>query len=150
MGLMLAGIVVIMFLEILGRSLLHVGLPWTQELARFVQIWLGFLGGVLAVRRWTHFQLTTIERVLPVVIQRVLRAFAGLVVMGFGLLMLRYGIDVVHVTVAARSEILQLNIGLLYSVVPIAGALMTLFALPHVAAAMRGQMRPAATLPTAE
>ncbi len=148
-GLMVVAIVVIMFVEIVGRSLLRVGLPWTQELARFVQIWLGFLGGVLAVRRWTHFQLTSIERILPLAMQRVLRAFAALLVMVFGLLMLRYGIDVVKITFPERSEILQLNTGVLYSVVPVAGVLMTLFAIPHLAAAVRRHEKPATTVSVA-
>jgi TRAP-type C4-dicarboxylate transport system permease small subunit len=137
-GLLLAGVVVIILVEIFFRAIRY-GVPWTDEAARYLQIWLGYLGGAVAVHRWSHFQLDILERVTPRPIQRVLRIFSSLIVVSTGGVMLYYGNQERGIAALTTSPTLNLNMGLVESSVMVGGLLIMIFGIPHLLAAIRGQ-----------
>lgn len=47
---------------VLDRFLLGLGLPWPEELARFLLIWASLLSAAVAAKRHQHFQLTIVAR----------------------------------------------------------------------------------------
>ena len=50
-GALIFVIVIVMVSGVLARSVFHVGLPWTEELARILLVWVAFLGGLAATCR---------------------------------------------------------------------------------------------------
>ena len=77
---MLVAICVIIFVGVFCRYFLHIGLGWTEEAARYIQVWLTFVGATVAVKRWAHFQLTIVNQWIPDGMRRYTRIFAILVV----------------------------------------------------------------------
>jgi C4-dicarboxylate transporter DctM subunit len=51
-------------LQVVGRHLLHQPLPWTEEVARLLLVWLMCVGGVVAVRLGQHPRVTAVTRLL--------------------------------------------------------------------------------------
>ncbi len=135
---MLAGVVVIILLEIFFRAIRY-GVPWTDEAARYLQVWIGYLGGAVAVHRWSHFQLDVLERVTPRPVQRALRIFSSLIVVFTGATMLYYGNQERRIATLMTSATLNLNMGLVESSVMVGGLLIMVFGIPHLLAAVRGQ-----------
>jgi C4-dicarboxylate transporter DctM subunit len=70
-------------LQVVGRHLLHQPVPWTEEVARLLLVWLMCAGGIAALRHATHPRVTAIIRLLSdsrrLAVERGLR----LVLLGF-------------------------------------------------------------------
>jgi tripartite ATP-independent transporter DctM subunit len=49
-------------LQVVGRHLLHSPLPWTEEIARLLLVWLMCVGGVLALKHAQHPRVTAVIR----------------------------------------------------------------------------------------
>lgn len=136
---MLVAICVIVFVNVFFRYFLHIGLGWSEELARYLQVWMTFLGATVAVKRWAHFQLTIVDQFIPSAARRFTRVFAILVVMLLAAIMIKHGIDITRVTWNQASPVLGWPIGYLYLMAPVCGALMIVYALGHLVRAWRGE-----------
>ena len=56
--------VLVVGLQVVSRLLMNSPIPWTEEIARVLMIWLMFLGGVVALRRGQHTRITAVIRLL--------------------------------------------------------------------------------------
>lgn len=139
---MLVTICVIVFAGVFFRYFLHIGLGWTEELSRYLQIWMTFFGATIAVKRWSHFQLTIINQWIPASAHAFTRVFSILVVMTLAGILIKYGIDITRVSWNQTSPIMSWNFGYLYIVVPVSGVLMEMFAAQHLIAALRDGTSP--------
>lgn len=138
-GGMLVAICVIVLMGVVFRYFLHIGLGWTDEAARYLQVWMTFVGATIAVKRWSHFQLAIVTQWIPHGAHRYFRILAILSVMTLAGVMIKFGIDITRVSWDQASPMMNWNIGYLYLVVPLSGALMEVFALRHLVSALRGQ-----------
>ena len=143
-GTMLVAICVIVFAGVFFRYFLHIGLGWTEELARYLQIWMTFIGATVAVKRWSHFQLTLVNQLIPAAAHRFTSIFGILVVMALAAIMIKHGLDITRVSWNQTSPMMSWNFGYLYLVVPVSGVLMELFAVRHLIRAVKGMPSPRA------
>jgi tripartite ATP-independent transporter DctM subunit len=51
-------------LQVIGRHLLHQPIPWTEEIARLLLVWLMCVGGIAALRHAQHPRVTALIRLL--------------------------------------------------------------------------------------
>jgi TRAP-type transport system small permease protein len=143
-GAMLVAICVIVFAGVFFRYFLHIGLGWTEEAARYLQIWMTFIGATIAVKRWSHFQLMIINERIPRSWRRATRIFALCVVMALAAVMIVNGAEITEVSWTQTSPIMSWNFGYLYLVVPVSGVLIMAFAVRHLVDAARGEIAEAA------
>jgi TRAP-type C4-dicarboxylate transport system permease small subunit len=139
---MLVTICIIVFTGVFFRYFLHIGLGWTEELSRYLQTWMTFVGATIAVKRWSHFQLTIINQWIPASAHAFTRVFSILVVMSLAAILIKNGIDITRVSWNQTSPIMSWNFGYLYMVVPVSGVLMEFFALQQLIAALKGGAPP--------
>ena len=72
----LAGVV---FAQFFSRYVLNASIVWTEEMARYLLIAVGFLGATMAVRKRTHIYVEIFYRVLPAVVGRVLSTLVDVI-----------------------------------------------------------------------
>lgn len=137
LGAMLVAICAIVFAGVFFRYFLQIGLGWTEELARYLQIWLTFVGATVAVKRWAHFQLTLVNQWIPAGARRFTQIFAIAVVVALAAIMIKNGIDITRVTWNQASPVMGWRIGYLYLISPVSGVLMIFFALRHLVITLR-------------
>lgn len=63
--IMTIGIVVFVSLGVIFRFVLNYPAPWTQEMARYMFVYLTFIGSALAVREKTHITIDILVEALP-------------------------------------------------------------------------------------
>lgn len=139
---MLVAICAVVFAGVFFRYFLHIGLGWTEEAARYLQVWMTFAGATVAVKRWGHFQLTIINQWIPPGAQRLTQVFAVLVVATLAGVMVVYGIDITRVGWNQTSPIMSWRIGYLYLVAPVSGVLMLGYCAMHLRGLLRGVALP--------
>ncbi len=143
---MLIAICVVLFAGMFARYFLQIGLGWTEEAARYLQVWMTFIGAAVAVKRWGHFQLTIVNQWVPDRVQKPLQAFSIFIVCILALVMVVHGIDITKIGWEQTSPIMGWRIGQLYLVAPLSGTLMLIFCFIHLFNLMRGQSLPGHTL----
>jgi TRAP-type C4-dicarboxylate transport system permease small subunit len=128
----MAGLLAVMTLltgaQIAGRFLFGYSIFWSDELARFLLIWIAFLGMSIGVRRGAHPGVDSLARVLPPGIRRAVTGVAVACCLLFFLVMVGHGTLLALRTWAQRSPSLGLRMGIPYLAVPVAGLLMLLHA----------------------
>lgn len=117
--------------QVLSRYLFVVPAAWTEEVARFLLIWIGMLGAAFAYRHGSHLGISLMsdrlaepgQRRLAVVVHAICLLFAVcvLVVGGSSLVFMTWELNQV-------SAAMGLPIAVVYGVIPLAGLLICLFA----------------------
>lgn len=141
-GAILALISVVVLGQVLVRFVLtHLGLnisaPWTEELARFLLVWLIFLGAAVGCRRMQLISLDFVLKALPGLIGQAARYIAlGLCLYLFVLLVI-YGHQFVRIIGASElSPVMQISKSWVYWAMPVGGALMIINTLAFIVEAI--------------
>ena len=80
----------------------------------------------------------------PPAARRVAHVFGVLVLMGFGLVLIQQGWKLVELGQFQRTPVMGLSKQYVYLSVPVGGALIILYSLPHLWRAVRGETEPGA------
>ena len=65
LSLLLLAMIIIACLQILLRSLFSSGLPWADPLLRYLVLWSGLFGAVVATRMSKHIAIDLISHLIP-------------------------------------------------------------------------------------
>lgn len=99
---------------------------WTEELARFLFIWMVMLGSMIAVREGTHFEVDVWPALGPRA-NALLRIVSHLFVLVFALVFVWWGIEFTRFGWEQLSEIAELPMWTIFIAWPIAGITWVLF-----------------------
>jgi TRAP-type C4-dicarboxylate transport system permease small subunit len=116
---------------------------YTEELARYLLIWIGLVGAGYASAKRLHLAIDLLPRrisggrsgrALAVIIELCVITFAGVVLLGGGL-------RLVHITLrlGQTSAALGIPMGWVYAAVPVSGALIVWFSARRLREVLRGQ-----------
>lgn len=124
-GLLLGLMVIIVFSNVIARYFLNFSLAWSEEISRFMLIWLAFLGSYLAFVKNEHLGLDLIV-FLPPKTQAIIRTIAALLVIVALAILLYGGWSVTSFTIQSgwTSPALSIPYGIVYAVVPFCAALL--------------------------
>ncbi|MFN3209045.1 MAG: TRAP transporter small permease [Roseovarius sp.] len=81
--LMLSGMALVVGANISLRYFTSHSLPWADEAARYLMIWLTFTGAGLILRIGGHVAITNMQDALPATGQRLLRGLIVVILLGF-------------------------------------------------------------------
>ncbi len=118
--------------QVFGRYVLNSSPSWSEQASLTLMIWFVSLAAAAGVREGFHIRIVALQRAAPKVLQKIMLIGADLVVAACGLAMLVWGGELVARTWEHVIPSLGLPRGLAYLGLPIAGALIVLFALERV------------------
>jgi TRAP-type C4-dicarboxylate transport system permease small subunit len=121
---LVAVMTLIVFLQVVYRYVLIQPLHWSEELARYLFIWLSILGAALGLQKRGHFGLDFFYRMLPGRRRRFLQFLIHLLVGGVILVILIQGIKLVQATILQKSPAMEISMGWAYACLPIGAGLM--------------------------
>ena len=115
--------VIIIFLEIIFRYLFNSSLIWSEELARYLLVWIAMLGCSIGLKRKGHFGIDLLVQAFPRTLRNVCVTLTYTVMFLFLGTMTVVGVMMV---VQARevSTVMQLSMSYPYAAIPLGGALM--------------------------
>ena len=128
----MAVLVADVFLGVFSRYVMHATFQWYDEVARLSFVWMIFLGAAVAVRLGAHFRLSIlVDRLRPAARRRV-ELVVTLIVIAFAAVLVAGGIAILPVARRQVTDALEISMVWFYGALPVGGALMILFALPHL------------------
>ena len=105
---------------------------WTEEVPRYLLIWISFLGGAACVLTREHVGFDMLFNALPPRARRVLGVFLNTLVLLFGWVVFRYGIDFVRDFGSDLMETIPYTNYWYYPAMPVSGFLIMLFSFKHI------------------
>ncbi|MFD2740133.1 TRAP transporter small permease [Sulfitobacter aestuarii] len=122
---MLAGMALVVGANVALRYTTNHSLPWADEVARYLMIWMTFTGAGLALRRGGHVAITNLQDVLPSPAQIALRGAIVLSLLAFFVFMIVTGYEYMTRMQYQRSPALRLPFKYVYAAMPIGFALLS-------------------------
>jgi TRAP-type C4-dicarboxylate transport system permease small subunit len=99
---------------------------WTEELSRFLFIWMVMLGAMIGIREHSHFEVDVWPELAPRP-AALLRIVSHLLVLVFALVFVWWGIEFVRFGWNQLSELAELPMPYIFLAWPLAGITWTLF-----------------------
>jgi len=135
LGSLLALMVLDVTWQILTRFLPMQPSSYTEELARYLLVWIGLLGGAYAYRKRSHLGIDLLTNALHGAKRRALQIFVVLVCFAFAASAMVYGgtkLMLLTFELEQYSAALNIPMGYVYSVLPLSGLLICVFSIDHL------------------
>lgn len=128
--LILVGMVLNVIWQVFTRFFTSSPSAFTNELARYLMIWLGVLGAAYISGKQEHVAIDFFVKKLNNSLRRFIDRFVLLSILSFAFfVMIIGGINLVYITLKLEqySPSLQIPLGLVYSIIPISGLLIIFY-----------------------
>lgn len=116
---------IIIFANVLLRYLTSNSIEWAEEVARHLMIWLTFLGCGPVLRYGGHIAVENLQDSIPQGMAVALRVFIFILMAGFFVFMLWFGIDYMNRTQYQTTPATQISFLWIYAALPV-GAVLSL------------------------
>ncbi len=141
--LQMVAMAVIVLLGVWYRYVVQRALPWYDEFAEFLLVWLTFYGSVLAAHRGAHIGFETLLDYLPPALRRALLMLSDVIVLVIQAALVVYGWKLVQAaSFDTAISVRAVRLSWVYSAIPISGALIFLVNLPRVVLRIAGRDAP--------
>ncbi len=111
-------------LEVISRYIFKHSFFWANESARYIMIWLIFFGAAEIMFNDEHIKVTVIEDLLKCKARKVLNIVQDVVGLIMSVMMVSYSFPQVQLAAKAVSSNMNINMGIVYAVFPVATILM--------------------------
>jgi TRAP-type C4-dicarboxylate transport system permease small subunit len=132
---------VIVAVQVFSRYVLNHSLFWSEELARYLLVWLTFLGASVAYYRSVHPGIDVIYARLPSPVRRVTAVMVHLLSMLLFGIMVVFGIKFAYFIRQQISPALNLPKWLVFTIIPISGSVLLLHGLMFLLDELKGTGR---------
>jgi TRAP-type C4-dicarboxylate transport system permease small subunit len=126
------GMAVIVAVQVFFRYVLNHSIFWSEELARFLLVWLTFLGASVAYHRRGHASIDVLFTRLSGPGRKAAALTVHLVCLGFFLILVIYGWSFAHFVRLQISPALSLPKWIPHGILPLSGAILTLHCLARL------------------
>ncbi len=128
---LMSAMVLNVLFQVVTRFVLGSPSSFTEELARFLLIWIGLFGGCLALRRGLHTSIELLPQALDARGRRLLGLSSRIAIALFAVVVLGIGgghlVQLSH-SLGQTSAALGIGLGWVYLALPLAGAVMLFYA----------------------
>jgi TRAP-type C4-dicarboxylate transport system permease small subunit len=122
-ALALAAMTVVVFAQVVAREI-SASLPWSEELSRYLMIYLTYLGVSVGVKRKSHIAVEFVTGKFPVKVQNTIEAATNIVCILCCAIIVIYGVQLVDITMMQKSPALRIPMGIAYFSLVLGGSLM--------------------------
>lgn len=138
LAILFGATILVVAAQVLFRYVVNESLAWTEEVSRYLFVWMTFLGAALALRDATHIRIDLFVDRLPKPVARTLGALNQALILAFLLLVVVLGFQLVQHTAGTPTPTLRLPENLVYyAALPVPFLLGVYYAIAPVVAALR-------------
>ncbi len=86
---------IVVFIQVIFRFILKASLPWSEELCRYLLVWVSFLGGAYGVKTGAHLGIEAVTLLMPKKVRKVVEVIVLLIGIVLCAIILKLGVDIV-------------------------------------------------------
>lgn len=117
---------ILIIVQIFTRFVIEYPLHWTEELARYLMVYLVFLGAAIALRNNRLIAIEALTQALSPFLQRVLKIVVMAFTIGFAIILIVQGFEIVQAISMQKSAGLRIPMSIPYLAIPIGAILMVI------------------------
>lgn len=141
MVFLMSVMVISMFFQVVSRYAFGAGFAWTEELSRFANVWMVFLGAAALAFSDEHIQVTILDSMLKGGALKALKIFKAIVYIIYSILITKVGIDSLAVVAKQTSPNMLVSMKYIYMVIPLAGFISIIYLLHQLKVIGKGDSR---------
>lgn len=123
--ILLGILVVSLFTQVVSRHFLNISIMWTDELGRYLFIWIVYLGSAVAFRERSHLVVDVFTERMPYKLQFFLKSFFNLLILAFLFLVFIFGLKFSMINMANPAYSMRIiKLGIVYASIPVGALLM--------------------------
>ncbi len=122
-------LVVSVFLQVVARYAFNNPPTWTEELARYCQVWIIILTSSICIRKGSHLAVDYLSHKFPPSVNRFLQILIGLLVAVYVAAVTVFGWRLMIIGHYQVSPAMQINMSYIYVIFPLGGLLMLIEAI---------------------
>ncbi len=130
--ILMGAVTALVTVSVILRYGFSTGIVWGEEVARYLMIWMGFLGASLALRKGAHVGVEMLRARLPLGFRRVVTLVASLAAFFFFAMVLYQGSILVVQVAAKESIVLPVSMLWFYLSIPVGAVLMLIQMAPII------------------
>ena len=134
-GVLFLFMTLLVFINILSRYVFHNPLAWSEEIARFMMVWICFLGAAVCSKREEHLKMGfSLAKLISPQFDKLVLFLLEVAFIVFLILLIKAGYTVCDRGSYIRSPALQISMNYVMLVIPVTGVAMLIF---HIASLYR-------------
>ena len=135
--LLLGAMSCIVFVNVALRYLTHYSIPWAEEVARYMMVWMTFIGAGLTLRYGGHVAIGNLMDALPPRTQRWLRVMIAVVLFAFFAVMIWVGYNYAMRMRFQLTPATRIPFSYIYAAIPVGFSLLMI----HLLLIVRGYVK---------
>lgn len=118
------------------------GNAWTEAMARIIFIWQGIIGAAYVIGENDDVAIDFLVRKFPAAVVKFFEVLAHSIVAFFAIWVMIYGGSLLSSSAMDQTvELLPFQQGMLYMILPISGALITIYSILHIIKALTSEVK---------
>ncbi len=122
-----SGLVTLSFVSVFMRYVLNYSLTWAEELARYMFIWLVYLGTALCVRRRKHIVMDIVIASMKPGLKKAFSLVNNAIMLAFVLVLAQQGFKMMPILSTQASTALLIPMSFIYAAIPVGAVLMAFY-----------------------
>lgn len=125
---LMTAILIVLTIQVVGRYVFNYTPQWSEELARYLFIWLTFTGIGYAAQQNAHIRIEAFNNMWPKSIRKVIAIIGELIWVAFNIIIIYVSAKYTYGVFASKqvSVAVKINMGWAYLAIPFGYALMTI------------------------
>ena len=123
----IALMVVVVFLQVIFRFIIKSSLAWSEEMARYLLIWITFLGASIGIKRKSHIGVEVVVNLFPEKMQQWIRIITNAITMVFFIALMTWGRRLLIIVSKQRSPAMEISMAIPYAAILVSSALIILY-----------------------
>ncbi|MFA5527608.1 MAG: TRAP transporter small permease [Peptostreptococcales bacterium] len=129
---LIAVMVIVVFLQVIFRFIIERSLAWSEEMARYLLIWVTFLGASIGMKRKSHIGVEVVVNLFSERIQVFIRIITNMIMMVFLVAVIIWSQRLLAIVSQQRSPAMEISMAIPYTAIVVSSALMALYILYNI------------------
>ncbi len=129
--LLLLGMFVVINLQIISREF-FTAFSWTEELSRYLLIWVSLFAATIAYRKGAHIAITFVVKSFRKKQRQIIKFIMDLFSATFFITMIYYGFKMISMETYQKSPAMQIPMQVVYLCIPLTGIIMLYYVLIEI------------------